>query len=378
MLEVQNYLTSGKTLEDLSSEYGIVAKMHNTLPLVILNYDQIESKPKHHPIVRECRALLLECGTWKLVARSFRRFFNWGELTEEMELFDFSDFATQTKEDGSLVTIYHYEGEWHANTRGSFGLDNMQHQIFNWREGICRAMGIASLEDIDVNLNPKYAYICEFVSPWNKIVRRYDKAGLYLLTIFEGERELTHHEVDKECANLETHFGAKWFYRPDRHQFSSMKEIEEFLSRMTSEDPTFEGVVIRDRHGMRYKVKNPAYISLHRMRGEGDNMYNPKHLLPFIMSGNDSEVLLYFPEIKEAYFKLKSELSDEYGRLVEVWADHKDIEGQKEFALAIKDKTPYTSVLFNLRKKFGPNQKSSDLRAEWRTSEDIILKKLKA
>mgnify|MGYP000921629595 FL=1 len=76
MLEVQKYLKSGKTLEDLKNELAIKTTHHDSLPLVILNYDQIESRPKDHPIVRECRGLTLRSDNFDLVGKSFNRFFN--------------------------------------------------------------------------------------------------------------------------------------------------------------------------------------------------------------------------------------------------------------------------------------------------------------
>ncbi len=111
MLNVQKYLKYGKTIEDLAAELGIKSQKHDTLPLVILNYDQIES-PKTHPIVRECRGLILNSDTYDLVAKSFNRFFNWGEVADELKLFDFSDFYTSTKEDGSLVTLFYFDDKW--------------------------------------------------------------------------------------------------------------------------------------------------------------------------------------------------------------------------------------------------------------------------
>lgn len=77
-LEVQKYLRSGKTLEQLTSELGIKVTHHSSDPLVILNYCQIDS-PKFHPITLECRGLVLEKQSWNIVARSFKRFFNFGE-----------------------------------------------------------------------------------------------------------------------------------------------------------------------------------------------------------------------------------------------------------------------------------------------------------
>jgi len=132
MLCTQKYLLSGKTCDDLSNEFYIKTNFHPDLPLVILNYDQINS-PKKHPVVRECRGLVLNSSDWSLVARSFPRFFNWGEVPEEMDFFDFDDFVVQSKEDGSLVIIYFFNNEWHVNTKGSFATDMMQNQSFTWR-----------------------------------------------------------------------------------------------------------------------------------------------------------------------------------------------------------------------------------------------------
>lgn len=367
MLQIQQYLNSGKTLEDLNAELGIKSTHHPELPLVILNYDQIESKPKTHPIVRECRGLVLDSNEWNLVAKSMNRFFNWGEVQDEMGLFDFSNFIAHSKEDGSLVLIYHFNGKWHANTRGSFGLDLMQHQQFSWREGICNALGINSLDDIDPKLDPNICYVCEFVSPWNKIVRRYSSPQLFLLTAFNGKDELHHNDVDHMTHGL--------FERPVKYQFNGIDEIQEFLKQQASDDPTFEGVVIHDHNGHRFKIKSPTYLGLHRMRGEGDNIFHPKNLLPFVLTGEDDELLTYFSEVADSYYELKRKVDSYYENTLSLWEKHKDIDSQKDFALAVKD-DPFSSVLFQVRKKHGKNQTEKDLKNEFLSSETLILKRL--
>lgn len=368
MLKVQEYLQSGNTLEDLNREFAIKMAYHSVLPLVILNYDQIDS-PKTHPIVRECRALTLDTRDHSIVARSFSRFFNWGEVADEMPLFDFSDFIVQTKEDGSLVLLYYHDGNWLANTRGSFAVDEMQGAGLTWQEGFCKAMGIGSLSDLGNFLDPTVSYVCEFCSPWNKVVRRYPEPTMFLLTAFQGERELTPVEVD----NLASQAPLK---RPQRFEFKSIEEIQDYLAALSSSDPTYEGVVICDKDGRRWKIKSATYLGLHKLRGEGDNLFNPKHLLPFILAGEQDEMLLYFNEVSEAFFQLKCRVQEMYIALLETWTDHRHIEDQKEFALAIKNK-PFSSILFNLRKRLGSAQTSSDIRKAWRESETLILKALK-
>jgi hypothetical protein len=383
MLAVQQFLQT-KTLDDLTTELGIVVKRHDTLPLAILNYDQIES-PKTHPVVRECRALVLNTDTKEVAAKSFDRFFNWGEVQEEGKLFDFSDFTVQSKEDGSLVVLYHFDGCWHANTRGSFALDKMEFQNFTWREAICRALGVIDLRELDSILDPQLTYICEFCSPWNKIVRKYEKPVMYLLTAFWMYDRNAPKEADiKHCDWLAQPFDdgrsammrPALFQRPTMYQFKSLEEIQAFLDEQASKDATFEGVVIRDKNNQRWKIKSATYLGLHKLRGEGDNVWNPKHLLPFVLSGEEAELLTYFPEVSETFYKLKAEVQAHYIKVLEGWIEAEHGGDQKAFALSVKDSTPFASVLFNVRKS-GQKPTASLFKKEWREAEGQILKRLK-
>jgi hypothetical protein len=373
MLEVQKYLKNGKSLDDLTAELGIKVAKHQTLPLVILNYCQIES-PKTNSIVRECRALVLNSNTFDIVARSFSRFFNWGEVTDEMNQFDFSDFCVHSKEDGSLVLIYFFENEWRINTRGSFATDAMQFQDFTWQEGILKALNLSAIKGLELNvLNPDYNYVFEFCSPWNKVVRQYDRPVLYLLGVFHGEREFSPAEVEEE---FNRYLLGSPIVKPDLHKFSSITEIQKFLEEKSASDPTFEGVVIRDKKNCRFKLKNPCYLSLHRIRGEGNNLFNPKHLLPFILSGEDDELLTYYNEVRPFYFEVKSRVQEEYIKLLEVWVTYKEIEDQKEFALTVKNHK-FSGILFQVRKQYAKNQTVQHLKQMWRDSDDLILKAIK-
>lgn len=366
MLNVQKYLLSGNSLDDLNRDLGIKACHHESLPLVILNYNQIES-PKTDPIVRECRGLTLCSSDWSIAAKSMNRFFNWGEVADEMSLFDFSDFCVQTKEDGSLVLIYNWQGQWHINTRGSFALDRMQFHSVSWRDAVIRSLGLSSITDLDGLLDPSVSYVCEFCSPWNKVVRTYQEPRVYLLTAFRGETETSHEECDLLASeNLA-------FFRPDRHVFSSIEDIQSYLTDMSARDQTYEGVVIRDCKNSRWKIKSPTYLSLHRIGSDKDNLLNPKNLLPFVLSGEKDELLTYFSEARESFEKLDSRINDLYSQLESVWQSSRGIVDQKEFALAIKDSTPFAGILFSMRK-----HGKTDLSETWRESGELILRFIKS
>lgn len=374
MLQVQEYLKT-QSHDALTEELGIKVTRHDTLPLVILNYNQIES-PKTHPVVRECRGLVLHAETHEIVARSFPRFFNWGEVAEEMPDFDFSDFIIQSKEDGSLILIYHFDDEWRVNTRGSFAADNMQFQDFTWTHGILKALHCEKMSDLDDVLDPALTYVGEFCSSWNKIVRTYSEPVIYLLTAFEGERELPWDELEKRELASDRMCAGGFMSTPTRIEFSNIDEIQDFIKQEEGDDPTFEGVVIRDRAGRRWKIKSATYLGLHRLRGEGDNIWNPKHLIPFILAGEEDELMTYFPEVRGTFYEYKCRVLEAYTDLVELWGDHWSIEDQKEFAIAIKDESPFVGILFNLRKKHGEHQQAKHLKSAWREQADSIFKNL--
>src|SRR5690606_13355229 len=115
------------------------------------------------------------------VARSFSRFFNWGEMAEEMPLFNWNDCYATSKEDGSLMILYHYAGQWRVNTRGSFA------------DGICGFSGktwaelffeVLDIRDIEHYCDQDFSYVFEFCSLHNKVVRKYDNSQAFLLAGF--------------------------------------------------------------------------------------------------------------------------------------------------------------------------------------------------
>lgn len=101
-----------------------------------------------------------------------------------------------------------------------------------------------------------------------------------------------------------------------------------------------------------------------------DNLYNPKNLLPFILSGEDDELLTYFPEVESVYREHKATVESAYAEMVAVWERAKGLPVQKDFALAVVGKTKFTGILFEARKH------GRDPKDVWRESGDAILKAL--
>lgn len=334
---VQDFLRK-QSLEKLEEYYGIKNTKHED-GRVILNYSQIDSaKHKTNPIVRECRGLVLDSNNdWALVARSFNRFFNLGE-TDDDKNFDWSDFHASDKEDGSLILVYPWKGEMHLNTRGSFGDGEVGSSGITWRELFTLALPYWK----ELNVYSNITYCFELCSRYNKVVRDYEKPTAFLLSVFDGEKELDAYEsfcyADSvvNCAFV------------DCKDFDSEEEILSTIKQMEEIDPTFEGYVLRDRNNLRIKAKSSTYLALHRLNNNG-NIAHVKNILPLIMKGELDEVLSYFPELTDRIRMVESQVQHWKEDLDKWWFVHHDERSQKKFALAVKDH-PLSFYLFQARK----------------------------
>lgn len=321
------YLES-KTVDDLKQELNIVVALHPTLPLGIFNYHQIDS-PKTHPVVRECRGLTLDLEAKQLVAKSFDRFFEWGEMAHEMPLFNFNNCFATSKEDGSLISLFNYRDKWFANTRGSFGNVPIGDDKPIWHDVILEALGLSNLQD--VGLDPQYNYVFELCSPWNQVIRSYSKPTMYSLAAFKGMQEVN---VDVP------------FPKPERFSFKNIDEVFAYLFDRSKDDPTFEGVVLCDDAFRRWKVKSPTWKALQQITG---NNLHPRYFVAFAVYGGKEELLKRFPEHEKYVSQVEGIVKDKWDTLVKVWEDIKDIEDKKQFALGIKGRTEYSGLLFQLK-----------------------------
>jgi hypothetical protein len=332
---------------DSLSALGIKVCEHPTLPLVGFKYNQITS-PKTDEVVRWSRGTVLEKDTWALVAQPFRRFYNFGEgCAEDMQNFDWSNCSITSKEDGSLCILYYYRGEWHVNTSGSFALlqyDQLKSET--WRDLFWRTFDA---------IGGKKNQLMESLTYIFEIVRQYSPT-LYLLGVFFGSNEWHWDEVEKQSKSINIPM-------PEQHTFKSIVQVEDYLTERAKTDATFEGVVLRDHNGIRFKVKSASYVALHHLKG---GISRTSRLIELALSNEGDEVLTYFPEIRAEFDAVRERLKTEFETLNTIWEKHKTIQDQKTFALAVKDKK-YSSVLFTARKTGKP------LDELWRGSSELII-----
>lgn len=362
MLEVQNNLRAGQSLDDLCEEFKLEYIRHASLSLVNLNYTA--QSPKDHPIVMETRGLILEDETWDIVGLPMKRFFNHGE-TEHTSQFDWEDFTAYEKLDGTMILLSPYMGRWIVSTRGTFGDRFVGDSGKTWSDWFWE---IAPFKEDD--LAADICYIFELWTPFNQVVRVYEKPNLWLLAASDLNREAELNE-----SRLYAEAIALGVSTPLKLRLNFL-EVFDAIAAYEESDPTFEGFVLKDRNGLRLKVKTRTYKEIHKFFGNG-NLLLPKRLVPLVLSGNYEEVMSRFPSVREPIAKISDTLNVECMKLWQVWKEARGIESQKDFAQYILPRTQLSAILFDIRKRFyGREVSIGDFTKAFRQHGDLLLKKI--
>lgn len=363
-------------LKSLTETRGIKVKEYGDL--ILLNYCQIES-PKSDDICIECRSLIID-KELNVISRSFDRFFNLGEMEEYHSDFNWNDITVYEKADGSLIKVYWnpYAEQFEISTRGS-AFAEVEHQAGGiFREWVLKAFGVSEdkfqenmawfFTEFDRATDESYpTLVFEYTGPENRIVTRYSKSEMVLLSII-GTSGKEH--LDTSQTDLELLLGLNFNVRlPKVYTAHNPQQIID----MSKELPTLEeGYVVRDSNGKRIKVKNPAYVVVHHMRGNGAP--TPKNISSLVIQNEHDEYLSYYPEEKDLFFPY---IDTWEGILIEIhnaYDANKDIESQKDFALQVKD-YPYSAILFSARKLNKPIAEIlEESRIDYRI--DLLLEKI--
>lgn len=334
----------------LKEELGIKYKLYEVegRELVVLNYCQIES-PKTHPIVMECRGVILQKvgeQAIEVVCKPFDRFFNLGEALDLTGDFQLSTSQVLEKVDGSLIKVYYWNDSWRIATRGTAfaEFENYTGKVF--LDMVLEAFGVDSLEGFDLIMPFKkdFTLLFEFTSPENRIVTPYKEAEMVFLGAVDN-KDFTEYHEPWYLGDVADKVGSSLLKFRAPKVFSTCAEKHELMQHVSGLD---EGFVCYDPiSDVRVKVKSDAYVAVHKLRG--DSLPTPKRIMALVVENEEDEYLAYFPEDRQlftpyiTYFK-------EFGMdLVNVYQSNKDIEEQKDFAIAIKDFV-FKPVLFMARK----------------------------
>ena len=260
--------------------YNLIVNEDAELPLYLLKYHQIDSD-MGNPVVQECRGIILEKGTNKVVCYALNKFFN-AQQTHAHRV-DYDSATVLEKLDGSLIKRYNYNGEWIWATNGTIQAKNAPHPL----KGTFLNLILDVFDGADQNIEKMYhgiTYMFELTHPLNKIIIRYDKPALYYL----GSRN------NKTFQEFYENPAPDLFPEPKVFTFNSFDDVMAMSQELPFDQ---EGYVVVDNNHKRVKLKSPAYFAAHRMLGNGN--VTTKRLVEMIRLGKIDDFAGMFPEYNE-------------------------------------------------------------------------------
>jgi len=225
-------------LLQMIEEGYVKANKHPIADLYIYNYTpKTQFERIWNEVTLQCRGLILD-GKFNIVARPFKKFFNYGEQ-KDLVLPDES-FEVFEKMDGSLGILYWTNDKVHIATRGSFTSE--QSVVAN---NLLHSKYKNSIQYLD----RKKTYLFEIIYPENRIVVDYgDEQNLTLLAIIDNG---TGSELPLENIGF-----------PLTKKLSGKSDIQTLL---TLDKENKEGFVIKYTSGLRLKIKHKEYLRLHKI-----------------------------------------------------------------------------------------------------------------
>jgi hypothetical protein len=318
-------------LEALAARLSLQVRRHREHPsLALLKYSMIDS-PMGDPVVRQCRGIVVdEADGFRPVAYPFDKFFNYHE--GHAARLDWSTARVFDKADGILCTLYAYGGRWHVASAAlpdaSGTLRGAGRSIAEAFWGVFRDRGYALPERDD------HCFMFELCLPSDPVLVRHREPRL----LAHGARELGSF-AEVACEPFAERHGWEGV---GAHPVASLDEAVRAARALA---PTSgEGFVARDARFQRVKIKSPAFVALHHMRGAT----NLRHLLEVVRTNEGDEFLAYFPEARPAWRAVR-ERFEALRRDAEAALAAGAALDDRAFGLATKH-LPYAPMLFAVRK----------------------------
>jgi RNA ligase len=248
-------------LADLEAEIGagyVSRKQHPTLPLSIYTYGRSCQYENHWtPVTTRTRGLVVDDTDGRVVAHCLPKFFNHDQHDQGHDFappLPDEPFEVFDKVDGSYGAVFHYDGRWHAASKGSFVSEQAR-----WAQAWLDGKPAAEC------LLPGNTYLAEIVYPENRIVvNNGDEQTLVLLAVYERDgTEAPSAWYTADWERLGGRVVRSWPALP-------LAELMRHASENTKLDGTeatgtdAEGWVIRFASGVRTKAKLAEYIRLHK------------------------------------------------------------------------------------------------------------------
>lgn len=253
--------------------------------LTIYDYSrECQYKELWDDVTTVCRGLVVRSDDNEIVARPFKKFFNYNEGIKLPQ----HKFDIMEKLDGSMLNVFYHNDKIITTTRGSFHSDMAKEAMIMLQED-----RYAWIRDFVKQENENgRTVVFECIYPGNRVVVNYNGARrLVLLDILDNETAM--HYLTADIAG---HLRDK--YNADVAKFYPYTDINNIKKEFENNDD--EGLVVRFENGERYKFKWDTYKRLHYLLTEFTN----KSIWRNMKDGVDMDLILdKIPDEFDAWFR---------------------------------------------------------------------------
>ena len=300
---------------------------------VLLKYDQIESNMSFSE-VQDCRGLILEKKTWKVMSLAFRKFFNSAE--GHAATIDWDTAHIFDKCDGSLIQAY---WDWVTNKwcAATTGMAEGEGEVNDKPNTTFSSLFWDTLSRNYLDFNTIYlikgrTYAFELMTPYNVVVTPHGESKVNLL----GVRNL---RTLKELNYSQMRMVSNDTKLPLVKEFDlNALNPEDLIATFEGMPFTEEGYVVCDSNFNRIKIKNPAYVAAHHLKSKT----SAHHIMTIVKTNEIEEYGATFPErveemneLKSKYDTLVSDLESVWGYLTQFKPKSLEKSEQKEFAMKV-------------------------------------------
>lgn len=304
--------------------------------VVILNYTDLCVYERHwNDVTLQCRGLIIDESTGEVLARPFKKFFNYGEVNGlEQEIPQYEVPVITTKMDGSLGIMYRLNGEIRWATRGSFVSEQAKEAQRIWDKKYSHLKN-------GIDIGDAVTVLVEIISPDTRVVVDYngmeDLVILGVTNRYTGE-EFPHSMINFICKST---WGMPVTERVKGDLAQMINKAKNELSHNE------EGYVFHwEDAGLRLKVKGSKYMEVHRIiHGMSD-----KQKFASWANGNMKEYIKSLPEeFREELEEFEGKLNFHYDcvhlHIFQSYLESPFSMGRKDFAVWVNE---------NIEKKYIP------------------------
>lgn len=329
----QEYLRT-HSLEEFEEEKGIQGKTDGYH--TILNYNMTECNWSE-PYGYVCRGLVLDAKTYEVLGFGLAKF--WNDHEGRADTIDWNSAIVYDKLDGTMMqrwwsphlekfcvtTRYQLPGDMDTNT---VGLTD-----YTWAQLFEEAITNSGMELVLDCQSKQETFFFEVCSWHNQIVVYYPKPCAFWL----GMRDNIY--LQEEDVSKST-------FAPKTFDLTDQMEVQAFA--LTLDGREAEGFVVVDKEFNRIKIKAPSWHTFSKLSQGLIQSWTTR--VEVVQQEKVEKVLTTFPHLSEALEDIQTVYYSLIDGHNDVYQVYKDVESQKEFALAIQQQKLYfPNVLFQLR-----------------------------